>query len=114
MNIPLPGRAFGGLAILILILSLSFCSGENIYSKGITVKGKVIDISKKGIYRSAIVRFTTKNGRRVVFKSKLDTNVDLFDYKIGQKVEVIYAPKDPKGTASINTFAERTATKIMY
>ena len=80
----------------------------------ITVKGKVHDISKKGIYRSAIVKFTTKEGKRVIFISKLDVNVDLFDYKIGQEVEVIYAPKDPHGTASINTFAERKATQIMH
>jgi hypothetical protein len=109
-----PGHLFAGLIVLILAMSLSCSFGNDFYKNSIIVKGKVTGVSKKAIYRSAIVTFTTRKGRRIVFKSKLDTNVDLFDYTIGQTVEVIYSPKDPYRTASINTFAERSATKIMY
>lgn len=86
---------------------LSACGGPP--EGSVITTGKVVDISKKGIYRSAIIRFKTKEGKVITFKSMLDVNVDIFKYKIGDDVEIIYHPDDPFNSASINTLLERKA-----
>ncbi|MBN1410251.1 MAG: DUF3592 domain-containing protein [Spirochaetales bacterium] len=96
----------------ITIYGFSFISGENsLDENGVIVKGTVIDINKKDIYRSPIVRFKTKDNRTFTFLSPLDVNVDFFGYEIGQEVEVIYNKDDPTD-AKINAFWERNVAQI--
>ena len=74
--------------IIIAIYGFSFLSEDNdLEENGIIVKGTVIDINKKAIYRSPFVEFKTKEGQTITFLSKLEVNVDLFNYQIGQEVE---------------------------
>lgn len=98
--------------IIIAIYGFSFLLEQNELEKnGIIVKGKVVDINKKAIYRSPFVRFKTKDGQTITFLSKLEVNVDLFKYKIGQEVEVIYHKDNPK-QAEINAFWERNVAQL--
>jgi hypothetical protein len=99
-----------GLAILVyaayFLLAL-----QDLDLNGIKVKGKVIDISQKAIYRSPVVSFQTKEGQTRTFISDLDQNKDMFHYQIGQEVEVIYH-KDNPNNARINNFWERNFGQI--
>ena len=98
--------------IIITVYGFSFLMDDmDLQYNGILVTGRVVDINKKDFYRSPFVRFRTKSGRSITFLSKLDVNVDLFKYKIGQKVEVIYHKDNPKN-AEVNAFWERNAGQI--
>ncbi len=98
--------------IVITGYGFSFLMEDNdLQENGIIVKGEVIDINKKDIYRSPFVRFTTEEGETITFLSKLDVNVDLFQYEIGQEVEVIYHKNNPK-QAEINAFWERNTAQL--
>lgn len=98
--------------IIIAIYGFSFLTEDNkLGENGETVKGKVIDIRKKAIYRSPIVSFTTKEGKTYTFVSRMEVNVDLFDYKIGQEVDVIYDKTNPTN-AQIDAFLERNFPQL--
>lgn len=98
--------------IVITIYGFSFLLEQNdLQQNGIIVKGTVVDINKKDFYRAPFVRFTTKDNQTITFLSKLDVNVDLFTYKIGQEVDVIYHKDDPN-QAEINAFWERNVAQI--
>ena len=98
--------------IIIAIYGFSFLLEDNALTEnGVIVKGKVIDINKKAIYRSPFVKFKTEEGEEFTFLSKLEVNVDLFQYQIGQEVEVIYNKENPK-QAEINAFWERNVAQV--
>lgn len=105
--------SFAGIVILILGIIVSiygfswFLYQENLDENGLITTGIVVDINEKDFYRSPIVTFTTQDSQEVSFLSKLDVNVDLFQYEIGQEVEVIYDPSDPQQTAEVNAYWER-------
>lgn len=75
--------------------------------EGLTAKGIVYELNVVEPYRQAWVEFTTADGKKVHFLDKLFWNQDFEKYKVGQEVEVIYNPADPKGTATINEFFQR-------
>ncbi len=98
--------------IIITIYGFSFLAEDNeLEENGVIVNGEVVDINKKAIYRSPFVKFTTKEGETITFLSKLEVNVDFFDYTIGQEVEVIYNKDNPK-QAEINDFWERNVAQV--
>ncbi len=98
--------------IVITGYGFSFLMADNdLQDNGIIVKGTVVDINEKDIYRSPFVEFVTKDGQTVTFLSKLDVNVDLFQYHIGQEVEVIYH-KDNPDNCEINAFWERNSAQM--
>lgn len=98
--------------IIIAIYGFSFLAdSQSLDENGVIVKGKVIDIAKKAIYRSPIVQFKTLEGQSVTFKSKLEVNKDLFKYTIGQEVKVIYDKNNPQN-AEINAFWERNMAQL--
>jgi len=78
---------------------------------GVRVKGTVVDINEKGIYRSPFVEFQTLDGKKITFLSKLEVNQDMFNYEIGQEVDVIY-PKDNPQSAVIDAFVERNFVQL--
>lgn len=97
---------------VIAIYGFSFLIEDNELSEnGVIVTGKVIDINQKDIYRSPFVEFTTLEGEKITFLSPLDVNVDLFQYQIGDEVEVIYNKNNPKH-AQINAFWERNTAQL--
>jgi hypothetical protein len=98
--------------VVISIYGFSFLLEENELSEnGVIVKGKVVDINQKDIYRSPFVEFTTLEGEKITFLSPLDVNVDFFQYEIGDEVEVIYNKNNPKH-AQINAFWERNTAQM--
>jgi hypothetical protein len=98
--------------VVIAIYGFSFLMEDNELSEnGVVVTGKVIDINQKDIYRSPFVEFTTLEGEKITFLSHLDVNVDLFQYQIGDEVEVIYNKNNPKH-AQINAFWERNTAQL--
>lgn len=100
------------MGIVVAGYGFSFLLQKNELEKnGIIAKGTVVDINKKDIYRAPFVRFKTKDNRTVTFLSKLDVNVDLFKYRIGQEVEVIYNKNNPN-EAEINSFWEKNAAQV--
>jgi hypothetical protein len=86
--------------------------GINYVENGILTTGTVIEINEKGIYRAPIVRFKANDGQTYTFLSQFDRNKDLFDLKIGQKIEIIYDPKKPR-KAQENTFWARYGPKVI-
>ncbi|MCU0438994.1 MAG: DUF3592 domain-containing protein [Raineya sp.] len=100
------------LGLIIAIYGFSFLLKlEDLDANGIKVKGTVIEIEEKAIYRSPRVKFKTLEGNEYTFISDLDQNKDLFNYTIGQEVEVIYHKNDPQN-ARINAFWERNFGQI--
>jgi hypothetical protein len=98
--------------IIITCYGFSFLFQKNeLQANGIVVKGTVVDIAEKAIYRSPIVKFITKEGKTINFKSRLEVNKDLFKYKVGQEVEVIYNKNDPEDV-EINAFWEQNMPQI--
>ncbi len=98
--------------VVISIYGFSFLLEENELSEnGVIVKGKVVDINQKDIYRSPFVEFSTLEGEKITFLSPLDVNVDFFQYEIGDEVEVIYNKNNPKH-AQINAFWERNTAQM--
>ncbi len=98
--------------VIIAIYGFSFLMEDNELSEnGVVVTGKVIDINQKDIYRSPFVEFTTLEGEKITFLSHLDVNVDLFQYQIGDEVEVVYNKNNPKH-AQINAFWERNTAQL--
>jgi hypothetical protein len=75
-----------------------FLEKKDLEGKGIVVKGVVSEIHVDHIYRSPFVKFSTLEGKEMVFLSELMVNVDLFDYEVGQEVEVIYHRDNPKNS----------------
>lgn len=73
--------------------------------KGIRTQGTVVSVHKNGIYRSPIVEFNTLEGERISFRSNFEYNLDLYPYKIGDVVPVIYEPNNPN-SAEIDAFWE--------
>ncbi|WP_026999711.1 DUF3592 domain-containing protein [Eisenibacter elegans] len=104
--------SFVGIAIVILggaVLGygLWFLVQQiNLEAGGELTTGQVFEIEHKAIYQSPWVRFITKEGQEVVFKSELAQNVDIFPYSIGQEVTVIYNPQNPQ-QAKMYAFWER-------
>lgn len=98
--------------IIIAIYGFSFLLKQNdLEANGILVKGTVFDIEENAIYRAPWVKFTTKDGKEIRFKSELEQNVDFFSYTVGQEVEVIYHKDNPK-QAKINAFWESNFEQI--
>jgi hypothetical protein len=111
-NVSFVGIVLFLFGIVIAIYGFKFLLEKNELEKnGIVVKGVVIDINHKDIYRSPFVRFTTKDNRTITFLSRLEVNVDLFKYKIGQEVEVIYDKNNPNN-CQINAFWEKNMPQI--
>ena len=91
----------------VAIYGFSFLLKMNDLDKnGIRVTGTVVDINEKAIYRSPWVTFNTLEGEEITFLSELEVNQDLFDYQIGQKVEVVYHKNDPQN-CKIDRFWEK-------
>jgi len=106
----LMGIAAGSLATL---SSESWAKlGVNVVDNGIVTKGTVVGISKKAFYRAPIVRFKAKDGRTYNFLSQFDRNKDLFNLKIGQKIEIIYDKKNPR-KAQENSFWGRYGPRVI-
>jgi len=100
------------MGIVVAVYGFSFLMSKNELQKnGIIVKGKVVDINKKAIYRSPFVTFKTLDNKTITFLSKLEVNVDLFKYQVGQEVEVIYNKNNPKD-AEINAFWEQNVAQL--
>lgn len=108
--------AWGLIVILIgiglVVYGFTFFADKlDLEKNGITVPGTVIDINSKPPYRAPIVRFTTRDNRTITFLSRLDVNVRLFNYTVGQKVEVIYHRNNPNN-CQINSFWEKNIGNI--
>ncbi|OJJ21495.1 hypothetical protein BKI52_13195 [marine bacterium AO1-C] len=86
-------------------------STQNLKKNGIRVEGTVFEIGSKAIYRFPFVKFTTKKGEEIRFKSRLEVNMDLFKYKVGDKVTVIYHKDDPRN-ARIDKFWEQNMPEL--
>ena len=100
------------IGIVLAIYGFSFLLKQNeLDANGIVVKGTVFQIEEKAIYRSPWVRFKTLEGKEYIFLSELEQNKDMFNYVVGQEVEVIYHKDDPKN-AKINAFWERNFAQI--
>lgn len=98
--------------IVIAMYGFSFLLQTNDLQKnGIIVQWKVVGIAEKAIYRSPIVEFVTNDDQKMTFKSRLEVNRYMFDYTIGQEVEVIYHKDDPTN-AEINAFREQYMPQI--
>lgn len=98
--------------IVITGYGFSFLLEEtDLTENGVKVKGKVVDINHKDFYRSPFVEFKTLEGKKYTFLSKLDVNVDFFQYEIGQEVGVIYHKDDPS-KAEIDAFWERNTAQM--
>jgi hypothetical protein len=80
--------------------------GIKVVKDPVVTTGTVIDINKKDIYRAPFVSFKAQNGKTYRFLSQFDRNVDLFDLKVGQKIEIVYDKNDP-GKAQENRFWAR-------
>lgn len=110
--------SFVGIVLMLAGLGLSIYAGSflreemELNRKGIVVKGKVFEIEKRDFYRQPWVVFTTKRGEQVRFLSKLMADVSLFKYRVGQQVDVIYDPANPRRTAEINSFFERNTRQL--
>ena len=95
----------GGL--IVAIYGFSFLLEANdLEANGVKVKGTVVEINEKAIYRSPFVTFTTLEGEEITFLSDLEVNHMMFDYVIGQQVDVIYHRNDPHN-AKIDAFWEK-------
>ncbi len=86
--------------------------GVSVVEDGIVTTGTVIEINKKDIYRAPFVRFKAQNGKTYTFLSQFDRNVDLFDLKVGQKIEIVYDKKDPR-KAQENNFWGRYGPRVI-
>lgn len=101
--------SFVGIVLFLIGIGLSIYGGsfylkqQDLENNGVRVKGTVVDIGKKAIYRFAFVKFKTTDGQEITFKNELEQNVDIFPYKMGQEVPVIYHKDDPKN-AKIDDF----------
>jgi hypothetical protein len=84
---------------------------QDLKKNGIKVTGTVYEIGSKAIYRFPFVKFKTKEGEEIMFKSELEVNVDLFQYKVGQQVEVIYHKDNPRN-ARIDGFWEHNTAEM--
>lgn len=92
--------------VVVAIYGFSFLLKQNdLEDNGIKVKGTVVDINVKAIYRSPFVQFSTLEGEEIIFLSDLEVNHMMFDYVIGQEVDVIYHKDDPHN-AKIDAFWE--------
>jgi len=82
--------------VAVAIYGFSFLLEQNdLEANGVRVKGTVIEINEKAIYRSPFVQFATLEGEEITFLSDLEVNHMMFDYMIGQEVNVIYHKDDP-------------------
>ncbi len=98
--------------LIIAIYGFSFLLAlQDLDLNGVVVKGTVIKIEEKAIYRSPVVKFKTLEGKEHFFISDLEQNKDLFPYQIGQELNVIYHKDNPKN-ARINNFWERNFGQI--
>ena len=84
---------------------------EDLKKNGIKAEGTVYEIGQKAIYRFPFVKFKTKEGKEIMFKSQLEVNMDLFQYKIGDKVTVIYHKDDPNNVR-IDGFWEKNIERL--
>jgi hypothetical protein len=95
------------LGIVVAIYGFSFLlDQQDLEENAIHTKGTVVDINVKAIYRSPFVKFTTLEGEEIIFLSDLEVNHMMFDYVIGQEVDVIYHKNDPHN-AKIDAFWEK-------
>lgn len=110
MMVMLMGLATGSLATL---SSDSWAKlGINVVSNGVVTTGTVIGINKKAFYRAPFVRFRAKNGKIYTFLSQFDRNKDLFKLKVGQRIEIIYDPMNPR-RAQENSFWGRYGPRVI-
>lgn len=86
--------------------------GVNVVDNGIVTMGEVVDINKKDFYRAPIVKFKAEDGKEYTFLSQFDRNKDLFDLKVGQKIEIIYDKDNPK-KAQENSFWGRYGPQVI-
>ncbi len=86
--------------------------GVNVVKDPVLTTGTVTAINKKDIYRSPFVRFKAQNGKTYNFLSQFDRNVDFFDLKVGQKIEIIYDKDNPR-RAQENTFWARYGPRVI-
>jgi hypothetical protein len=111
-NVSFVGIVLFIFGIVIAIYGFQFLLEKNELEKnGVIVKGKVIDINKKDIYRSPFVRFKTLDNKTITFLSRLEVNMDFFKYEINQEVEVIYDKNNPNN-AQINAFWEKNMPQL--
>ena len=92
--------------------SMYFLSSEqwaklkiHVVEDAVEAKGTVIDINEKGIYRAPFVKFKAHDGKYYRFLSQFDRNVDFFDLKKGQKIDIIYERENPKRAQENNFWA---------
>lgn len=104
--------------VVIAIYGFSFLMQTNDLSKnGIKVKGKVVDISNNYNYRSPIVEYKTREGKKVTFISRLELMSQMFTYQKGQEVDVLYHKDNPlnqgkEKNAEIDAFWEQNMPQI--
>lgn len=94
---------------IVLVLYGFFNLGKELEldEMGKLASGEVYDLQVVEPYRLAWVAFKTEEGNTIRFMDKLYWAQDFDKYRIGQKVEVIYDPKNPEKTAVINDFFQR-------
>lgn len=111
-NVSYVGFVIFFFGILITCYGFSFLlTQQNLEANAISVKGTVVDINEKAIYRSPFVKFTTLEGKEITFLAQLEVNVDFFDYTIGQEVDVIYHEDNPN-QAKIDTFWQNNFEQV--
>ena len=69
--------SFVGIVLFLIGIGLSIYGGsfylkqQDLENNGVRVKGTVVDIGKKAIYRFAFVKFKTTDGQEITFKNEL-------------------------------------------
>ncbi len=97
---PMIGRVFGGVGLLLLIVSISVYFYKSKSLEGtVLIKGKVVEITSSGTPK---VEFELNNQTYQIYGS-VSSKPPAFD--IDEEVELFVNPKSPQ-TASIDSFME--------
>ena len=95
-NVSYVGYVLMFFGLVLLGYGLSALSDQiALEEKGVIVRGVVTALNEKGIYRSPVVNFKTKEGERITFLSEYAINVELNPYQVGQEIDVVYNEDDP-------------------
>lgn len=111
-NVSYVGFVIMLFGLIVAAYGFSFLlSQQDLEANSVRVKGEIVDINEKAIYRSPFVKFRTLEGQEITFLAELEVNVDFFDYSIGQEVDVIYH-KDNPNQAKIDTFWQKNFGQV--
>lgn len=89
---------FIGIGVIVILATLAWgLLTYQFINQAATTEGEIIKLNAGGSHPE--IKFTTQEGKEIDYPQ----GGLIFGYKAGDKVEVLYDPKNPK-RASINTF----------